>query len=396
LTDVTSCTECSNVGHPFGLNVIYVLDQRLRPVPLGCAGELFIGGPQLARGYLKDPKQTSEVFIDDPFRPGNIMYATGDLARMSPINGSITYLGRRDTQVKIRGFRVETGEIEVVLKAASKFILNAVVLKINVGHDILVAFLEYRSDLSSPSTDLCIIHDETVTPTLSALKRAVLQKLPSYMAPGSYVVLNRFPLTLSRKVDRNALADFFHVHEQEIREHRTDSKLFSEPSSSGSQAPPSNEVQATLRSLWAMILNLSEDSLSIDDDFYMMGGDSISAIRLASAAREAGIHLLATDIIQNPTILAMAHIAKSSAVNHNFDDDDAPSVEFEQMSPSDLTLMELDQQGLDVLRDHLLPKHSLSPRSAQFHSDVSGHSCRLPLAMFSMYIHARHCRQASS
>jgi non-ribosomal peptide synthetase component F len=122
LEHIRKSTQGSNISHVFGLNILYVLDARLRPVPLGCSGKLFIGGLQLACGYLRNPEQTS---VDDLFCPGDTMYATGDLIRMSYANGSITYLGHRDRQIKIRGFREEIGEIE-----ALKFIVNTVILKV--------------------------------------------------------------------------------------------------------------------------------------------------------------------------------------------------------------------------------------------------------------------------
>ncbi|KAF8587753.1 amino acid adenylation [Ramaria rubella] len=361
-TGITSATEGSNIGWPFGLNILYVLDDRLRPVPLGCVGELFISGPQVARGYLNNPEQTAKAFIDDPFRPGSRMYATGDLVRMSPIDGSFSYLGRRDTQIKIHGLRVEIGEIETVLKTASNDITNAVVLKVNVGHDMLIAFLEYPSNLGNSHAEPTIIRDGTVRSILAVLRNTVRQRLPTYMAPGSYVVLDRFPLAVSGKLDRKALGNFFRAHEQEIRELRADSEHFPELPALEPRTIPMNERQAKLRTLWALILNLNEASLGIDDDFYTVGGDSISAIRLASVAREAGIPLLATDIIENPTIRTMTHITEFSVVNHDFDDDDIPSVTLDQMSLSDLTLMALDQKGLEALRYKLLPKHGIHPR----------------------------------
>ncbi|KAF8574906.1 amino acid adenylation [Ramaria rubella] len=360
-TGVTSSTEGSNIGWPFGLNVAYVLDKRMRPVPLGCVGELFISGPQVARGYLNNPEQTAKVFVDDPFRPGSTMYATGDLARINPADGSFSYLGRRDTQIKIRGLRVETGEIETLLKATSNLVTNAVVLKINVGNDMLVAFIECAPDLPGSSTEPTIIRDETASSMLVTLRSAVRTKLPSYMAPGNYVVLDKFPLASSGKLDRRALANFFHVHEQVIREHRTDSERLAELYSSEPRTAPINDRQTMLRSLWASILKVNKDSLGIDDDFYAMGGDSISAIRLANLAREASLPLLATDIIENPTIRALAHIAESSVVNNDFDHDDAPTVTLEHMTPNDLTLMQLDQKHLDKLRNHVLPEHGLLP-----------------------------------
>ncbi|KAF8572567.1 AMP-dependent synthetase and ligase, partial [Ramaria rubella] len=112
LRGVTLTTDCTKIGHRFGLNSVYILDERLRPVPLGCVGELFIGGPQVARGYLQNPEETAKAFVPDPFLPGSTMYATGDLVRMNPVDGSLSFVDRRDTQIKIRGLRVETGEIE--------------------------------------------------------------------------------------------------------------------------------------------------------------------------------------------------------------------------------------------------------------------------------------------
>ncbi|KAF8572696.1 acetyl-CoA synthetase-like protein, partial [Ramaria rubella] len=282
------------------------------------------------------------------------MYATGDLVRVRPDDGALLFLGRRDTQIKIRGLRVETGEIEAVLTATNDNVAGAVVMMVNLPHESLVAFIESRSDVSIP--DIEVVHDDSVAPLLASLKQAVRQNLPSYMAPAIYVVLNRFPLTSSGKLDRNALVALFQKHEQEVRRQDINVLL----GTTGSHVIPQTELQAMIRSLWATILQTHEGLLGIDDDFYRAGGNSISAIRLASAARQAGIHLLATDIIRNPTIRAMADIAASPAVIHDYDDD-TPSVTLERMSPMDLTLLNLDKEALDVLRNDLLPKHGISP-----------------------------------
>jgi aryl carrier-like protein len=363
LTRVTSTTECSNIGHPFGLNTIYILDNRLRLVPLGCVGELYIAGPQVARGYLNDPEQTAKAFVDNPFHHGSIMYATGDLARMSPVDRSITYLGRRDSQIKIRGLRVEAGEIESILKATTEIITNAAVLKVDIGHESLVAFLEYPSD-TIESEELTIVLDDGLGPLLVALKNVVRRKLPSYMAPTNYVALNRFPLTSSGKLDRKALEAFFYLHESSIRNLESEETGYgigyqdvSDPSN-----VPQTEVEAEIRSLWASVLRLNEGSLNMEDDFYASGGDSVSAIRLARAAREAGLQLPATDIIRNPTIRAMAKIAETTVLNHEFDDDDTPSMSLDLMAPHDLTLLDIDSAGLERLKEELFEKHGLSAR----------------------------------
>lgn len=359
---VTLSTELPNIGRPFGLNVIYVLDERLRPVPLGCVGELFIGGPQVARGYLGAPEQTAKAFVSDPFRPGSIMYASGDLVRMSPVDYSITYLGRRDTQIKIRGLRIEIGEIEAVLKEASTDIANAVVIKVDTGNESLVAFLEYS--LHMETDDVSIVHEDQQV--VASLKQAARQRLAPYMVPTVYVPLTRFPLASSGKLDRKALTAFFYAHQDEIRDLRLDFEELP------SVEAPRDELQATLRTLWASILNIGEELLSIDVDFFAVGGDSISAIRLASAARDAGIHLQTTDIIQNPTIVEMARIARTAVMDYKFDDDETPSVTLDQMNPEDLTLLDIDKTRLDVFQKQLLSKHGLLPTYVyiSFHNAV--------------------------
>ncbi|KAF8573006.1 acetyl-CoA synthetase-like protein [Ramaria rubella] len=354
---VTSSTACSDVGWRFGVNSVYILDERRRPVPLGCVGELFISGPQLARGYLNRPEATARAFISDPFRLGSLMYATGDLVRMSPEDESITFVDRRDTQVKIRGLRVEAGEIEAVLQATSNAITNVAVIKVDIGHESLVAFLEYPSEATTEI--ISMVHSDRLGPLLTSLRHAVRQKLPIYMAPTLYVALNRFPVSSSGKLDRKTLKAFFYSHATVIQEESlcADNTLGEQDAG----ALLLTELQATIRSLWASTLRIPEVSLHIDDDFYTAGGDSISAIRLASAAREAGIHLPATDIIRNPTIRAMTQIAESAAINHDYDDDDIPSVALDMMCPRDLTLLDFDQEQLDSLRDSSLPEHGISP-----------------------------------
>jgi hypothetical protein len=327
-------------------------------------GELFITGPQVARGYLNDPEQTSKVFVDNVFRPGSLMYATGDLVRASPSNFSINFLGRRDSQIKIHGLRVEVEEIENILKATSESITNAAVLKIDIGHDILVAFLECPPDARAEK-EMIIVHDDGVGPLIASLRYAVRRKLPSYMAPAIYATFNRFPITTSGKLDRNSLRTSFYSHEKEIRDiESTTNRLHEIEDDVDHRTTPQTELQGTIRSLWASVLRIDECSLGMDDDFYSVGGNSISAIHLARAARVARLHLPVIDIIRNPTIRAMAHIASSSLLDHdNRDDDDTPSNNLAEMAPHDLTLLDTDDAGLNRLKDELLHKHGLSPRS---------------------------------
>jgi aryl carrier-like protein len=292
------------------------------------------------------------------------MYASGDLVCVRPVDGSITYLGRRNTQIKIRGLRVELGEIEEVLKTTNDAVVNAVVIKVDIGREALIAFIECRSATQNP--DITLIRDDTVGPLSVYMRQAVHQKLPTYMAPATYVFLNRLPLTASGKLNRNALHSYFLSHEKEIREFELHNEADSDVSDPGRTRE--TELHTSIKSP----LCLRPGSFGIDDDFYMVGRDSISAIRLASAARGAGIQLVATDVIEHPTIRAMARVSQSATVNHDFDDDDAPSITLDQMVPKDLTLMNLDRKGLDALQHDLLPKHHLSPRYAQVHLTFAG------------------------
>jgi aryl carrier-like protein len=291
------------------------------------------------------------------------MYATGDLVRMNPSDGSIHYLGRRDSQIKIRGLRIELEEIETVLKGAAETITNAAVLKLNIEREILVAFLEYPSNATAED-EMMIILDDGVGPLVASLRYAVRRKLPSYMAPTIYVPLNRFPLTSSGKLDRRALLTYIHSHEKDIRTIESTMNNLHETLDDGDpRITPQTELQGTIRSLWASVLHINEGSLGMEDDFYSVGGDSISAIYLARSARAAGLHLPVIDIIRNPTIRAMAQISGSSVLDRDDrDDDDTPLMSLAEMTPHDLTLLEVDDVGLNRLKDELLDEHGLSPK----------------------------------
>ncbi|KAF8573142.1 amino acid adenylation, partial [Ramaria rubella] len=302
LSGVTLSSECANIGRGFGLNSVYVLDERLRPVPLGCVGELFISGPQLSRGYLNNPTETTRVFLSNPFHPGSLMYATGDLVRMSPQDDSIIFLDRRDTQIKIRGQRVETGEIEAVLQATSNDITNAAVIKVNVGHEALIAFLECRSDV--PSSDIVIVQNDSLASLLPSLKHAVRQKLPSYMAPATYVVLNHFPLMASGKLDRKALITLFLAHKQEIRNFESQLQILT---SVGSNKVKRTRAQTRIMKLWQAVLGIQED-IDIDETFALLGGDSVKLMRLSALAFKQGIALSVTEQLHRQTIRAQAQL----------------------------------------------------------------------------------------
>ena len=248
------------IGRPVANTQIYILDPNLEPVPIGVAGELHIGGRQLARGYLNRPDLTAEKFIRDPFsdKPGARLYKTGDLARFLP-DGSIEYLGRIDHQVKLRGFRIELGEIEAVISEDAGVRQAVVIVREDVpGDKHLVAYVVPASG-----------HDLSLT----ALKNRLKLKLPEFMVPSRFVVLQDFPMTTSGKVDRKALPAPKLEHKER----------------SGAVAPR-NERESTLVSIFRRILNA--DSIGITDDFFDLGGHSLAAVRLLSEIQHAtGKHI---------------------------------------------------------------------------------------------------------
>jgi len=242
------------IGRPVANTQIYILDRSLQPVPVGVAGELHIGGRQLARGYLNRPELTAEKFIHNPFAgdPEARLYKTGDLARYLP-DGNVEYLGRIDHQVKLRGFRIEPGEIEAVL-CDHPAIRQAVVTvrEDTPGDKRLVAYL-------APTSGSELNFD--------SLRVQLASKLPDFMVPSKFVVVDEFPMTTSGKVDRKALP----APQSETRE----TELI----------PPRNELQVRLVSLFRRILNV--EVVSVRDDFFELGGHSLMAARLVSQIHEA-------------------------------------------------------------------------------------------------------------
>ncbi|QCW27251.1 amino acid adenylation domain-containing protein [Lysobacter enzymogenes] len=253
------------IGRPIWNTQLYVLDANLQPQVVGAAGELYIAGDGLARGYLHRPGLTAERFVANPFAPGQRMYRSGDLARWRA-DGELEYLGRIDQQVKIRGYRIELGEIEAAL-AQLGFAGNAVIVREDQsGQKQLVAYL-VAAEIDS-----------------AALQQQLGARLPGYMVPAAFVALDALPLTGNGKLDRKALpAPDFH---------------------SGSLRGPRNPNEALLCELFADALGL--DRVGIDDSFFELGGDSIRAIRLVAGARKRGIALAPRDIFKHPRVEALA------------------------------------------------------------------------------------------
>ncbi len=271
---VSSPEDTIPIGRPVANTSIYLLDRNKRPVPIGVAGELCIGGVQVARGYLNRPELTAERFIANPFKAGERLYRSGDLARWRA-DGNIEYLGRMDHQVKIRGFRIELGEIEAALLRHADITQAAVVVR--EDHPGEKRLIGYVIPANAQSIDP------------AALRAQLGKSLPNYMVPAAIVVLEKLPLNANGKVDRKALpAPDFAAAASAWRGSRT----------------PREEI---LCSLFREILGLSR--VGIDDNFFDLGGDSIGSIQLVSRARKAGLLITPRDVFEHQTVEALAAVA---------------------------------------------------------------------------------------
>jgi amino acid adenylation domain-containing protein len=264
------------VGRPIANTQIYILDDQLEPVPIGVPGHLHIGGAGVARGYLNRPDLTAEKFIPDPFtrEPGARLYRTGDLARYLS-SGNIDLLGRLDHQVKIRGFRIELGEVESVLGQHPAVRGTVVVARGDTpGDKNLVAY---------------IVPKQRPAPTSSDLRNFAKQKLPEWMVPSAFVVLDALPLTSNRKVDRSALP----APDQ------------SRPELEQCFIAPRTPVEEIMAEIWVEVLKLN--TIGIHDNFFDLGGHSLLATQVISRARrQFQVELPLRVLFEHPTVMELA------------------------------------------------------------------------------------------
>lgn len=273
--EIDANIESIPIGRPINNTQVYILDAYLQPVSIGVSGELHIGGAGLARGYLNRPELTNEKFILNPFEAGgSILYKTGDLARYLP-DGNIEYLGRIDNQVKIRGFRIELGEIEAVL---------------NQHDDVQVACVIVREDSPSEKQLVAyVVQQKQVTLTISELRQFLANKLPGYMMPNAFVILETLPLTSNGKVDRRAL------------------KAPCQTSESDKFIQARNKLELKLVQIWSKILKV--DKIGVHDNFFDLGGHSLLASYLMTQIKQKfGKDIPLTTLFQNPTIEQLATI----------------------------------------------------------------------------------------
>ncbi|MFE6226449.1 amino acid adenylation domain-containing protein [Streptomyces sp. NPDC057854] len=294
------------IGGPVPDARIHVLDAFLRPVPAGVPGEIYIGGDVLARGYLNRPGLTSTRFVADPFgAPGARMYRTGDVAWWRP-DGVLVYGGRVDDQVKVRGYRIELGEVESALGADPAVARAAVAVRPDrTGRSRLVAYVVPAAGRDAE---------------LTGLAERTARRLPAYMVPAAFVPLAELPVTRNGKVDRAALPAPGPEHEQDpVRPgapEATAPETAPEPEPEPQPAPepepePAPSVKETLARLFGQVLN--RDGAEDGDDFFTLGGDSITAIQLVARARKAGIRLTPKHVFTHRTVSALAAFLQQNA-----------------------------------------------------------------------------------
>ncbi|ROO87215.1 non-ribosomal peptide synthase protein (TIGR01720 family)/amino acid adenylation domain-containing protein [Actinocorallia herbida] len=266
------------VGSPVDHTVCHVLDDALRLAPVGAPGELYVGGVQLARGYLDRPGQTATRFVADPFgAPGARLYRTGDLVRRLP-SGALEFLGRADEQVKIRGFRIEPGEIQAVL----------------LGHpSVAEAVVAARDDgPSGRYLAAYVVAAEGTVPEAEALRAHVAAVLPEHFVPAAFTVLDALPLSPSGKADKRALPK---------------PSFGEEEAADGPAREPATAAEAALARLFADVLG--RPAVGLDESFFALGGDSIVAIRLVGRARKEGWKITPREVFAHRTVTELARVA---------------------------------------------------------------------------------------
>ncbi|WP_280233191.1 non-ribosomal peptide synthetase [Nocardia cyriacigeorgica] len=261
------------IGTPGWNTRVYVLDAGLRPVPRGVAGELYLAGPQLARGYHGDPARTAAQFVTDPFERGARMYRTGDIVRWDPAAEVLDYIGRADFQIKRHGVRIEPGEIEAVL-ADCAAVAQAVVVQRGDGR--LAAYVVAVTGRAC---------------TESVLREQLSHRLPAAMLPDDIVVLAALPTTSAGKVDRAAL-----------------------PAPAAPATPyraPSGAIEETIAAVYAEVLG--RDRIGAEESFFALGGDSVMSILLVSRAKSRGVWFTAQQVFEQRTVAGLARIATTGA-----------------------------------------------------------------------------------
>jgi acyl-CoA synthetase (AMP-forming)/AMP-acid ligase II len=264
-------TEFNNVEKPVFNSKYYILNKNLKQVPIGIIGELYSSGTLVGRGYLNRNDLTNERFIINPFEENSKLYKTGDLARFLE-NGDVEYIGRIDNQIKLRGLRIELEEIEFEIKKISN-ILNCVVIlrEDEINEKYLASYIILKNEI------------ENKIEFIQTIKKQISKKLPNYMIPKSFTILKLFPLNSSDKIDKKKFP------KPDLNDFLTNLNEYIEPKT---------EIEIKLVEIWKEILHLNK--IGIEDNFFEIGGDSISLIMIKSKCLEIGINFTYNQFYSNP------------------------------------------------------------------------------------------------
>ena len=319
MTDVAQVGHTVSIGRPMANAELYILDSLGQPTLLGVPGELYIGGDGLARGYWQQPGRTAARFVPNPFVPGGRLYRTGDLVRYLP-DGNVEFLGRIDHQVKIRGFRIELGEIEAAIHDYED--VKQVVVTVReygLNDKRLVAYIVTESGELLPQQDL---------------RQFLKSKLPSYMVPTAFVMLDALPLTANSKIDRRALPS-------------PEMAMIAD----GELILPRTPIEEALTEIWCEILGLKQ--ISMYDNFFELGGHSLLATRVVSRVREVlEVKISLVDLFDAPTV---ATLAERLIQTELAEADDALLLEMisdlDELAPDELAALLAGEEPMMVVGD---------------------------------------------
>ncbi|GLA09580.1 nonribosomal peptide synthase [Aspergillus niger] len=328
-THLESASDVGNIGWAVGC-ICWIVDRENheRLVPIGVVGELLIEGPIIGRGYL-NPEQTAAAFIDPPLwlhsfrrdcQPADLgrLYKTGDLVQYTA-DGSLRFIGRKDTQVKLRGQRIELGEVEYYTRhcfAGAHDVVAEVVAPAEAGRPpMLVAFVRgdgLHQEPEGQNCDTAAPNEILASPTdvfraaIPIAEAALHDVVPAYMVPALFLPIVAVPLTATGKTDRRRLRD------RAAALSRTEIEAYY-PGAVKSKRYPTTAVERTLQHLWGKVLNIPSHTIGMDDSFFRLGGDSITALRLAGAARSSGLDLSTAHLFQCPTLSQQTSLISCSS-----------------------------------------------------------------------------------
>ncbi|MCG7564124.1 non-ribosomal peptide synthetase [Pseudoalteromonas sp. McH1-42] len=320
-----------DIGHVIANSQAYVLGSAMERLPVGCVGELYLGGVGVARGYLNRPDLTEERFIANPYYQAGEhdnsprLYRTGDLVRYRQ-DGRLEFIGRSDDQVKIRGFRIELGEIEHRLNQLEDIALSQVLARtLADGQQQLVAYVQ-------PCLTCETAQDEAQQASwIADIKTRLGQQLPAHMVPGLFVVMPQWPLTPNGKIDKKALPAPDALQQ-----------------SSAQYVAPETELACLLAGLWAELLGLEQDQISATANFFELGGHSLLIMQLLAKLQQHNLNSSAQQLFQAKDLAAMAAVIDEADDAFAIPDNRIPA-HCEAITPEMLTLVTLEQPEIEVI-----------------------------------------------